>query len=605
MALSNRTNTGITQDAPTYKLSINEVQLEETTPVLGITILRSFNKITTAKIIIKDGKTGGGSKKKADFPIQNKATFVPGNKISIEIGHRGSNDYTAFSGIITGLEVRIRKGSSRLLVTCKSEAFRMTLQSKSRYYSDSTDGEIISSLLHAYNLTYEVQDKLLKDKPSKKEKSLKGKHDEMVQYEATDWAFLLSRAEENGLFVHIDESDQVIVEPLNFSKEAVDILAYGDNIYELDARIDARLQFEGTKVQAWDFNQQAVVEQEATPPTVVKPGNNSGTIPTEQETTRLTVSEPGNITAATLAEVGDDGSRTFRHSGYKLNGQLQAKANALLMRDRLAKIVGRARIKTTQKITPGDLIDLRNIGEQFSGVALVSGVRYELSRESWMVDVQFGFPNRWKLEQSVENNKSAVGAFVPPVSGLQIGLVTKIHEDPEEANRIKVRLPLLDINEEGVWARLATLDAGQNRGSFFMPEVDDEVIVGFIQDDPNDAVVLGMLHSAAKPSPLTAEEENKQKGFFSREGVKIVFDEEQKALTIETPGGNKLILSDEEKKIALETSGGTKLVLSDEEKTATLQTADGNKLEVNENSGLTLGTSSKPTKILGNPIDLN
>ena len=99
---------------------------------------------------------------------------------------------------------------------------------------------------------------------------------------------------------------------------------------------------------------------------------------------------------------------------------------------------------------------------------------------------------------------------------------------------------------------MASLDAGENRGAFFRPEIGDEVIVGFINDDPNHAVVLGMLHSSAKPAPLVASDDNHEKGFFTRSEMKILFNDEKKSIAIETPAGKKIILDEDAGTIVIE-----------------------------------------------------
>ena len=84
-----------------------------------------------------------------------------------------------------------------------------------------------------------------------------------------------------------------------------------------------------------------------------------------------------------------------------------------------------------------------------------------------------------------------------------------IHQrtDKREGNhRIQVRLPFVaqtptGTQSEGIWARLSTLYAGDKRGFVFRPEIGDEVIVGFINNDPNDAIVLGATHSNKYPAP--------------------------------------------------------------------------------------------------------
>jgi uncharacterized protein involved in type VI secretion and phage assembly len=141
-------------------------------------------------------------------------------------------------------------------------------------------------------------------------------------------------------------------------------------------------------------------------------------------------------------------------------------------------------------------------------------------------------------------------------------VVTQLESDPGNEFRIQVKFPLMDNDAEGIWARVALLDAGDGRGSFFMPEVKDEVIVGFINDDPRDAVVLGMLNSSSKPAPLTPSDDNHEKGFFTRSKMKILFNDDKKVMTLHTPAGKEIILDDDQKKIIIQDDNKNKIELS-------------------------------------------
>ncbi|MCB1928960.1 MAG: hypothetical protein KDH17_13110 [Rhodocyclaceae bacterium] len=145
-----------------------------------------------------------------------------------------------------------------------------------------------------------------------------------------------------------------------------------------------------------------------------------------------------------------------------------------------------------------------------------------------------------------------------------MGIVTAIADDPAGEHRIRVKIPVAGFDEEGVWARLATLDAGNGRGTYFRPETDDEVVVGFFHDDPAYPVILGGLHSSAMPPPEDSEADNALKGFTSREGLQVVFDDEKKVMTLATPGGNKVVLSDDDGGIRLEDQNGNSIALSSE-----------------------------------------
>jgi uncharacterized protein involved in type VI secretion and phage assembly len=182
----------------------------------------------------------------------------------------------------------------------------------------------------------------------------------------------------------------------------------------------------------------------------------------------------------------------------------------------------------------------------------------------------------WYSETINPYHLSAQLGFMPSVQGLQIGIVTDL-EDPEGEHRIKVRLPVVSTEEEGIWMRIATLDAGNNRGTFFRPEVDDEVIVGFIFNDPNNAVVLGMLNSSALPAPLTASNDNHEKGYVSRSAIKMIFNDDEKSYKLETPGGKKITLSDNDGIIQIEDENGNKIRM--ESSGVTIESASALKLK--------------------------
>jgi uncharacterized protein involved in type VI secretion and phage assembly len=71
-----------------------------------------------------------------------------------------------------------------------------------------------------------------------------------------------------------------------------------------------------------------------------------------------------------------------------------------------------------------------------------------------------------------------------------------------------------------------------------------------------------MLHSSAKPPPLEATEDNHQKTYVSRSGISLLFDDDKKVVTLETPGGNRLSLSDEDQGILIEDQNGNQIVLN-------------------------------------------
>ena len=134
--------------------------------------------------------------------------------------------------------------------------------------------------------------------------------------------------------------------------------------------------------------------------------------------------------------------------------------------------------------------------------------------------------------------------------GVYPALVTDLR-DPDAIGRVRVRLPWSPDADGGsydIWARIATLMAGNNRGSWFIPDVDDEVLVAFEGGDPRRPYVVGALWNGtdAPPESMDGAGNNEKRVIRSRNGVKLTFDDTdgQEQLIVETPGGQKLTLKD-------------------------------------------------------------
>jgi phage baseplate assembly protein V len=149
---------------------------------------------------------------------------------------------------------------------------------------------------------------------------------------------------------------------------------------------------------------------------------------------------------------------------------------------------------------------------------------------------------------------------MPQLNGVLPGLVVD-NNDPESRGRVQVRFAhhpspgpfdrnsnvrRSDEERDELWARVATLMAGNNRGTWFMPDVGDEVLVAFDAGDPTSAYVIGALWSRRNQPPEFMQSGNDKKVLRSRNGLKITLNDVdgQEDLTLETPGGQKLVLSD-------------------------------------------------------------
>ncbi len=180
----------------------------------------------------------------------------------------------------------------------------------------------------------------------------------------------------------------------------------------------------------------------------------------------------------------------------------------------------------------------------------------------WKTTIQFGVNPEW-FAQTYNIQQPLAGALLPGIQGLQVGIVTQLEGDPDGEDRILVRIPVIHKEDEGAWCRISSLDAGNERGMVFRPEIEDEVIVGFINNDPRHGVVLGMMNSSALPAHLPAADDNHEKGYQSRSKMKMIFNDEKKSILLETPGGHKVTIDEDAKKIEMVDLNGNKIVMDD------------------------------------------
>ena len=136
-------------------------------------------------------------------------------------------------------------------------------------------------------------------------------------------------------------------------------------------------------------------------------------------------------------------------------------------------------------------------------------------------------------------------------------------EDPQGERRIQVDMPLQTDGGQGIWVRNVSPYATNNAGIEFMPEIGDEVVLGFLNGDPSAGIILGSLHSSALPSPNVPDQDNTIKAIVSNSQIKISFDDVKKVLTLETPGGHVVTMSDDEKSVTVVDSNSNKLELTE------------------------------------------
>jgi uncharacterized protein involved in type VI secretion and phage assembly len=140
------------------------------------------------------------------------------------------------------------------------------------------------------------------------------------------------------------------------------------------------------------------------------------------------------------------------------------------------------------------------------------------------------------------------------VNGVVVGIVTN-NKDPDSLGRVKVKIPRISSEDESNWARVISFMAGKERGAFYLPEVDDEVLVAFEYGDINIPYVIGSLWNGKDKPPITNDNgKNNLRIIKSRSGHIIRLDDtegNEKIEIVDKTENNKIVIDSKENKISI------------------------------------------------------
>jgi len=456
------------------------------------------------------------------FDESDSDSLRPGSVIRIDAGEL-NDPKILFEGAI--LEAGIRVGHGRrslMIVECRDMAYLSTQGRRNRIFVNKKDSDMIREVLSAYgSVTVDSTDY---------------QHPEMVQYYCSDWDFALSRADACGMFILTAAAAGIKVFKPDTGASPVLTITYGNDLISFDCGLSAGEQFSGYDAVSWNPAEQRQVRASATIPTL---------------------NAQGDLKASNLSA---DVSMLLQTDAPTDKAVLKAWADSLAMKAGLARYRGNLCFYGAAEVVPGCIIELKGLGKRFNGKAFIGSVTHIIANNEWITEAGIGIDPTGITDEPDATAPPAAG-LLPAVGGLHAAVVTKLDGDPAGEHRIKVELPWLEGENRQLWARLSTLYATDASGSFWLPEPGDEVLVGFVNNDPSRPVVLGSLYSGKHKPPSGYEAENNRKAFVTRGQLKIEFDEEKKILTLSTPAGNAVELNDDGKLIRLTDRNGNEITM--------------------------------------------
>lgn len=514
-------------DLPSIGITVDGTELPGSYEVTEIEIEKDLNKIPTARVVILDGDPS-----KQSFEISESGPFKPGAEIVINLGYHQENEQ-AFKGVVVSHALKVRtKNISELIVDCVDKAKSLTMSKNSKFFPEMTDSDIISQILGEHGVAGEVA-------------ATTGTHETMIHFYSSDWDFVLSRAEANGLVVAVDDGVVNVVKPEDAEDCGVSA-SHGQDIIKMDAKVDASKQVKSVTAKSWDFSTNSMIEVTANEPT-----------PPSQ----------GDISSDDLS--GVFGQDLVLQSPAPLDqDMLQAWADAYLKNVRFGKIKGSVRFQGHIGPKPNTTITLEGLGSKMNGTGYIGGIRHRYYDSQWTTDVKLGLDPDWGLDKGSGGGGGGGGAEttsgsgqLPGTNGLYIGTVKQIDSDPQGEFRVLVDIPAIIPTGDGVWARMMKFYATGDAGLFFYPETGDEVVLGFLGDDVRYPVILGAVYSKTHSAAYTPDDENRYKALVTRNQLVIEFDDIDLITTILTPNGNTMVFSDLDQKIQITDETGNDVLM--------------------------------------------
>ncbi|NED93728.1 hypothetical protein G1H11_00175 [Phytoactinopolyspora alkaliphila] len=489
------------------------------------------------------------------YALSAQSVFAIG--ATVEVGVVG--DGSLATAEVSGVAIEQRAGMPpELTVTAHDVAHRLTGATRVRTFTNATYADMIRSVLHRAGVSGRVADSSTR-------------HEYVLQV-GTDLDFVDELSDRLGWDWQV-EGRQVVVGPP--STESSTTVELGSDISEFSVRASGRHPG-AVEARGWSRSDKREVAS--------KPAMVSEAAP----------AAASQLVDSFVASAGSLRTGTAITAATAVSDRAEADSVAGALRDRLAAaaVTARGRGPVNRALRPGAGLTVTHAGPA-SGTYFVSQVEHVYRRS--------GFETRFVAGERrptglVDTLSSAPAGGGLTHDGLVVGVVTN-NDDPEKLGRVKVNFPWISVEVESAWARVASIGGGGNRGMVSLPEVNDEVLVGFEGGDLRTPVVLGGLHGGKDRPPEYAVKSGRTtyRRITSRLGhviemadgdppdrhilIALAGGDRQISLAhdrmdIELPGGVPFTLKAGEASIAVDAGGGIVL--------------DGTKVEITGRQGVSI-----------------
>lgn len=523
-----------------------------------------------------------------------------GTKIKV-IAAVKDHQETVFDGEIVEIEPRYSQATQQLRLRAFDRLHRLTRGTHTRSFQNVSDTDLVKKLASEAGLKAEVT-------PSSVI------HPYVLQHNQTNLSFLRQRITRLGMVLYADGST-LHCKPVSGEHEVE--LTWGDNLTEFFPRLSSLKQTSQSTVRSWDPQQKRAVIGQASK------GRGKARVE-ERSSSEQIAREAFSMDAPEV------------DSGAVVRDQTFATALAEAQRNVLSEQLLEARGTTPgyPSMTAGSILRIKNVGRRFSGDYVASSVRHHYRNGlGYQTEFVVSGSRAESLASLIRSVSADQNARQAATHGLMIGIVTN-NDDPDDLGRVKLKIPSLSDDDESDWARVVNLGGGSERGSHVLPEVNDEVLVGFEQGDIHYPYVLGGLWNGKDKPPQPSSNAVKngkvvKRVFRTRLGHTLTYIDPEGGgipeVTLISSRQNEISLNDDRTSpfVRLRTPGHTEVTISDGQSAGVLlRDQNGNELhidsvgqtvkirslgriEMNANAGITIDGGSGPVTVRGVMINLN
>ncbi|MHB1295101.1 MAG: VgrG-related protein [Anaerolineae bacterium] len=479
-----------------------------------------------------------------DLHWVDEGPFVLGKEVEIAAQPEGGGaSRVLFKGEITAIEPEFDEGTlATLLVRGYDRSHRLHRGRHSAAYLQMTDSDIAARVAQDAGLRAQVD-------------ATSEVYEHVLQHNQSHMAFLTGRARRIGYEVYVEDRTLHFQSP-PAGGDALE-LEWGRQLRSFRPCQSLLEQVDEVIVKGWDpGTRQALTGQAERGRTEPQAGQ-------------------GDSGAESASAAFEAARRVVVDQPVTSQAEADTLAQALCDELSGAYIEAEGWCYGLPELRAGRQVRVASVGRRFSGSYLVTSATHTYRADSGYT-TSFAIHGRRNetILALLESPSAVAGSAHAPV----IGIVTN-NDDPEGWGRVKVQFPWLSDDVESAWARVTGVGAGPDRGLYWLPEINDEVLLVFEHGDWNRPIVLGGLWNGQDSPPIPNSEalENgavHRRTLMTRAGHKLTLtDGAEEGVVLETAGGHRLTLADQDQRVLLETAGGLALTLDDGQREVTLESS--------------------------------